>query len=50
MMTVNDYPKYLALGYLFNQNMITKRTKIETIDYDDSDLSTVIVVRTSKIN
>ncbi len=47
MMTINDYPQYLALGYLLNQNMITKRTKIETIEYH-SDLSTVIV-RTSKI-
>ena len=46
MMTVSDYPKYLALGYLLNQNMITKRTKIEKIDYDD-DLN-VVVVRTKK--
>ena len=46
MMTVSDYPKYLGLGYLLNQNMITKRTKIEKIDYDD-DLN-VVVVRTKK--
>ena len=46
MMTVSDYPKYLAVGYLLNQNMITKRTKIEKIDYDD-DLN-VVVVRTKK--
>ena len=46
MMTVSDYPKYLAVGYLLNQNMITKRTKIERIDYDD-DLN-VVVVRTKK--
>ena len=46
MMTVSDYPKYLAVGYLLNQNMITKRTKIEKIDYDD-DLK-VVVVRTKK--
>ena len=45
-MTVSDYPKYLAVGYLLNQNMITKRTKIEKIDYDD-DLK-VVVVRTKK--
>ena len=35
MMTVNDYPKYLAVGYLLNQNMITKRTKISSVDYDE---------------
>ena len=22
MMTINDYPEYLALGYLLNQNML----------------------------
>ena len=42
LMTVNDYPEYLALGYLLNQNMITKRTKIDSIEFY-SDLSTVIV-------
>ena len=46
MMTVSDYPEYLALGYLLNQNMITKRTKIDKIDYD-SELN-VVVVRTEK--
>ncbi len=46
MMTVSDYPKYLAIGYLLNQNMITKRTKIQKIDYDN-DLN-VVVVRTRK--
>ena len=47
MMTINDYPEYLALGYLLNQNMINKRTKIESVEYH-SDLNTVIV-RTKKI-
>ena len=46
MMTINDYPKYLGIGYLLNQNMINKKTKIESIEYH-SDLST-IVVRTAK--
>ena len=46
MMTINDYPKYLGIGYLLNQNMINKKTKIESIEYH-SDLST-IVVRTTK--
>ena len=26
MMTINDYPKYLGIGYLLNQNMINKKT------------------------
>ncbi len=46
LMTVNDYPEYLALGYLLNQNMITKRTKIDSIEFY-SDLGAV-VVRTRK--
>ena len=48
MMTVNDFPKYLALGYLLNQNMISKRTKISKVEYDD-DLN-VVIVRTKKIS
>ena len=48
MMTVNDFPKYLALGYLLNQNMISKRTKISKVEYDD-DLN-VVIVRTKKKN
>ena len=27
MMTICDYPEYLAVGYLLNQNMITKDAK-----------------------
>ena len=46
MMTINDYPKYLAVGYLLNQNMISKNTKIESVDYDDE--LNVVVVRTKK--
>ena len=46
MMTINDHPKFLALGYLLNQNMISSRTKIEKVEYYD-DLMTV-VVRTKK--
>tara|TARA_X000000950_G_C13722786_1_gene580967 strand:- start:98 stop:892 length:795 start_codon:yes stop_codon:yes gene_type:complete len=46
MMTINDYPEYLALGYLLNQKMINNRTKIESVEFY-SDLET-IVVRTRK--
>ena len=47
MMTVNDHPKYLALGYLLNQNMISNRTKIDSIEYYE-DLMTVVVRTKSK--
>jgi len=44
MMTINDYPEELALGYLLNQNMLKPDDVVEGVDYDD-DLS-VVVVRT----
>lgn len=44
MMTIGDYPEYLALGYLLNQNMLKSETPVTGIDYDD-DLG-VVVVRT----
>ena len=46
MMTINDFPKFLSIGYLLNQNMISNKTKIEAVDYED-DLR-VIVIRTKK--
>ncbi len=44
MMTIGDYPAYLAVGYLFNQNMLTRRDEVTDIEYDE-DLG-VVVVRT----
>ena len=44
MMTINDYPDYLAIGYLLNQNMLQMSDVITGVDYDD-DLQ-VVVVRT----
>ena len=44
MMTIGDYPEYLAIGYLLNQNMLYPEDKIIRIDYDQ-DLA-VVVVRT----
>ena len=44
MMTINDYPEYLALGYLLNQNMLKSTDVVTEVDYDD-DLQ-VVVVRT----
>jgi len=44
MMTIGDYPEYLALGYLLNQNMLKYDDLVTEVDYDD-DLD-VVVVRT----
>src|SRR6185369_6535769 len=44
MMTIGDYPEYLALGYLLNQNMLRYDDVVTEVDYDD-DLD-VVVVRT----
>ncbi|MEX2629955.1 MAG: formate dehydrogenase accessory sulfurtransferase FdhD [Tistlia sp.] len=46
MMTIGDYPDYLALGYLLNQNMLRLDDEIEGVDYDE-DLE-VVVVRTAR--
>ena len=44
VMTIGDYPEYLALGYLLNQNMLRPDDTIDGVDYDE-DLG-VVVVRT----
>jgi FdhD protein len=45
-MTINDYPEYLALGYLLNQNMLASDDIVTGVDYDE-ELS-VVVVRTER--
>jgi len=45
-MTIGDYPDYLALGYLLNQNMLRTDDIVTAVDYDD-DLA-VVVVRTER--
>jgi FdhD protein len=45
-MTINDYPEYLAIGFLLNQNMLMPDDVVTGVDYDD-DLS-VAVVRTER--
>jgi len=45
-MTINDYPEYLAIGYLLNQNMLLPDDEVTAVDYDD-ELS-VVVVRTKR--
>ena len=46
MMTICDYPEYLAIGYLLNQNMLKPDDVVTAVDYDD-DLE-VVVVRTER--
>jgi len=46
MMTIGDYPDYLAVGYLANQNMLLPGDAITGIDHDE-DLG-VVVVRTDR--
>ena len=45
-MTINDYPHYLALGYLLNQHMLKPDDVVTGIDYD-AELA-VVVVRTKR--
>jgi len=42
MMTVGDFPDFLAVGYLLNQNMLKPDDRITAIDYDE-ELETVVV-------
>ena len=44
MMTIGDYPEYLAVGYLLNQNMLRYDDVVTEVEYHD-DLQ-VVVVRT----
>jgi FdhD protein len=45
-MTINDYPEYLALGYLLNQNMLQADDIVTGVDYDEE--LAVVVVRTER--
>ncbi len=46
MMTIGDYPDYLALGYLLNQNMLLHDDVVIGLDIDE-DIG-VVVVRTER--
>ncbi len=46
MMTIGDYPEYLAIGYLLNQNMLKPNDVVTGVDYD-VDIE-VVVVRTQE--
>ena len=45
-MTINDYPEYLALGYLINQHMLLADDVVTGVDYDEE--LAVVVVRTKR--
>src|SRR6184192_4672883 len=45
-MTINDYPEYLAIGYLLNQNMLKPDDVVTGVDYDEE--LAVVVVRTER--
>src|SRR3981081_2729928 len=45
-MTINDYPEYLALGYLLNQHMLLADDVVPGVDYDEE--LAVVVVRTKR--
>src|SRR5213080_2547481 len=45
-MTINDYPEYLALGYLLNQHMLRPDDVVTGFDYDEE--LAVVVVRTRR--
>jgi FdhD protein len=46
MMTIGDYPEYLAIGYLLNQNMLRADDVIAGVDYDEE--LELVVVRTER--
>src|ERR1700686_61489 len=45
-MTIGDYPDYLAVGYLLNQNMLLPDDVVTSVDYDEE--LAVVVVRTKR--
>ena len=49
MMTIGDYPEYLALGYLYNQGMLSDISKVKKVEYH-KDLKTIVVRTTNKTN
>ena len=48
-MTVGDYPDYLAIGYLVNQNIIKEVEKIQDIEVVE-EINTVVVRTSEKTN
>ena len=46
LMTIGDHPKYLAIGYLLNQNMLKKNDKITRVEVNNE--LNVVVIRTKR--
>lgn len=46
VMTIGDYPEYLALGYLLNQNMLRADDEVTAVEHDEE--LDVVVVRTAR--
>ena len=46
LMTVGDFPEYLAIGYLINQNMLRPDDVVTSIDCDE--MTETVVVRTER--
>ncbi|NQV20705.1 MAG: formate dehydrogenase accessory sulfurtransferase FdhD [Rhodospirillales bacterium] len=42
VMTIGDYPEYLALGFLTNQNMLLPSDEVTAVEYE-ADVDTVVV-------
>ena len=42
LMSIGDHPKYLATGYLLNQNMLKTNDKIKSITYE-KDIETYVI-------
>ena len=49
LMSIGDHPKFLAIGYLLNQNMLKKDDKIKDIKYD-SDINVIVIKTLRKTN
>ncbi len=49
MMTIGDYPEYLAVGYLLNQNMLKADDEVTAVEYD-AETDTVVVRTRGKTN
>ena len=49
MMSICDYPEYMAIGYLVNQNMLLPDDEITAVDYEE-DIATIVVRTARKTN
>ena len=49
MMSICDYPEFLAVGYLVNQNMLADNDEITEVEYEE-DIETVVVRTNQETN